>query len=149
MKGAIVPAIPLPENASLEHLKNQAKLVQDLVRSGDDGGVDLVVEFHPRVGDRGAVPTPFKRADAQLVVARLYGFASWAALREHLRALDEFARPDVADNEPTGKVSRKSMGKRYTVISRNHVGSFEMPPVFCPTGQGVDPWKNGACTNRS
>lgn len=105
-KGAIVPAIPLPENASLEHLKNQAKLVQDLVRSGDDGGLDLVVEFHPAVPDRASVPDPFKRADAQLVVSRLYGFPSWTAMRDHLRVLDDVARPDTADTEPDTDADR-------------------------------------------
>ena len=129
MKGAIVPAIPLPENASLEHLKNQAKLVQDLVRSGDDGGVDLVVEFHPRVGDRGAVPTPFKRADAQLVVARLYGFASWAALREHLRALDEFVLEGVKTTVPFHQQLLLHPDFRAGTFDTHFLDSFELQPV--------------------
>lgn len=94
-----MPAIPLPENASLEHLKNQAKLLLELVRSGDQGGVDAVVEFHPSVVDAGSLPEPFKLADAQVTVARLYGFASWPALRDHLASLDDLGRPDTADNE--------------------------------------------------
>jgi hypothetical protein len=91
----------LPENASLEHLRNQAKLVQDLVRSGDEGALRMVEEFHPRIGSTEAgSPGGFKRSDAQLVVARLYGFRSWTDLRDHLRLLDDFARPDPADRDP-------------------------------------------------
>jgi len=90
--------LPLPENASLEHLKSQAKLVQGLVRSGDQGGLDLVEEFHPRIGDARSVDlSRFKRTEAQLLVARLYGFASWNELRSHIDLLAEVARPDPAD----------------------------------------------------
>ena len=48
-KGSTVPTAPLPENPSLEHLKSQAKLVRDLVRSGDDGALAMIDEFHPRL----------------------------------------------------------------------------------------------------
>ncbi len=97
-KGVSVPSLPLPENASLEHLKSQAKLLQDLIRSGDPGGLDLVEEFHPRIEDaRSADLSRFKRTEAQLLVARLYGFVSWNELRTHLDLLAEVARPDPAD----------------------------------------------------
>ena len=82
-----MPTTPLPENPSLEHLKNQAKLVRDLIRSGDAGALSMVDEFHP--GRDAASLTEadrvgFKTADAQLIVARMYGLASWARLRAHL-----------------------------------------------------------------
>lgn len=82
-----MPTAPLPENPSLEHLKNQAKLVRDLIRSGDDGALSMVDEFHPRrdaASMTEAERVGFKTADAQLIVARMYGFASWARLRAHL-----------------------------------------------------------------
>ena len=82
-----MPTAPLPENPSLEHLKNQAKLVRDLIRSGDDGALSMVDEFHPRRDAESmteAERVGFKTADAQLIVARMYGFASWARLRAHL-----------------------------------------------------------------
>lgn len=61
----------------------------------------MVDEFHPRIGStEAAAPGGFKRSDAQLVVARLYGFRSWNSLRDHLRLLDDFARPDPADHDP-------------------------------------------------
>ncbi len=106
-KGAGVPAVPLPENASLEHLRNQAKLVGDLVRTADEGALRLVDEFHPRLSSAEAVaPGGFKRSDAQLVVSRLYGFRSWNHLRDHLRLLDDVARPDTADRRPSAPSDR-------------------------------------------
>ncbi len=61
----------------------------------------MVEEFHPRRGLLGQDdPSRFKRSDAQLMIARLYGFGSWARLRDHLRLVDEFARPDPADGDP-------------------------------------------------
>lgn len=97
-KGHIVPSVPLPENASLEHLKKQAKLVQNLVAATDDGALGMVDEFHPRLNATEAAQS-FKRSDAQLVIARLYGFPSWSRLRDHLRGVEEWGRPDTADNE--------------------------------------------------
>ncbi len=95
---AIVPSVSLPENASLEHLKKQAKLVQDLVAAGDEGALGMVDEFHPRRNASDAT-RQFKRTDAQLVIARLYGFSSWAMLREHLQKQQEWTRPDPGDLE--------------------------------------------------
>lgn len=82
-----MPTGQLPENPSLEHLKSQAKLVRDLIRSGDDGALNMVDEFHPRLraddlDDRSR--EGFKTTEAQLIVARMYGFESWPALRRHL-----------------------------------------------------------------
>ncbi len=92
-----MPSIPLPENASLEHLKKQAKLVQDLVAAGDDGALGMVDEFHPRMTGAEAVDR-FKRSDAQLIVSRLYGFSSWSTLRAHLRFAEEYGRSSPADD---------------------------------------------------
>ena len=82
-----MPSTPLPENPSLAHLKGQAKLVRDLIRSGDPGGLSMVDEFHPRHRAEEldeAQRQSFKTTDAQVIVARLYGFASWQRLRDHI-----------------------------------------------------------------
>ena len=46
-----------------------------------------------------AEPGRFKRTDAQLAVARLYGFTSWNRLRAELDLIAQFARPDPADRD--------------------------------------------------
>lgn len=97
-KGYTVPTAPLPENPSLEHLKGQAKLFRDLVRSRDSGALSMVEELHPRLGgDDLDGDLRFRTADAQLVIARLYGFPSWARLRGHLAVLTSHSFTPATD----------------------------------------------------
>jgi ankyrin repeat protein len=58
---------PLPDRPNLRHLKDQAK---DLVKAG----------------------TATSITDAQLQIARLYGFPSWPKLKAHVDALDEIGQ---------------------------------------------------------
>ncbi len=87
-----MPTFPLPDDANLEQLRRQAKDVRDLARQGVPGALDLVAEHHPN--GRHA-PT---LAGAQLVVARHYGFESWAQLKHHLETIERYERePDEVD----------------------------------------------------
>jgi hypothetical protein len=90
-----VPPRGLPGNANLEQLKNGAKSFQRAVRAGDAGAAEVVREFHPRLHD--AQPgarelTGFTRADAQLVVARRFGFPSWPKLKAYLELTARYSR---------------------------------------------------------
>jgi len=98
-----VPTRGLPGNANLEQLRNGAKAFQRAVRAGDSGAAEIVNEFHPRLAS--AVPgsaqlEAFTRADAQLVVARQFGFASWPKLKAHLDLVARYARSP--HEEPIG-----------------------------------------------
>lgn len=77
-------ARPLPERPSLTNLKKQAKALLAAWRAGDQRALARVREGHPR-GERLPVDGQHSLADAQMVVAREYGFASWARLVQHLR----------------------------------------------------------------
>jgi Ankyrin repeats (many copies) len=84
-----MPAVSLPDDASLEQLRKQAKDLRDLARAGLPGALDLVAEHHPK----GAHPVTL--TGAQLVVARHNGFASWARLKRHLEMIERYRRaPD-------------------------------------------------------
>jgi ketosteroid isomerase-like protein len=90
-----VPPRGLPGNANLEQLKKGAKSFQRAVRAGDAGAARFVNEFHPRLAD--AQPgspelNGFTRTDAQLVVARQFGFSSWPKLKAHLELVAHYAR---------------------------------------------------------
>ncbi|HXD63406.1 MAG TPA: ankyrin repeat domain-containing protein [Solirubrobacteraceae bacterium] len=90
-----MPPRGLPGNANLEQLKKGAKSFQRAVRAGDAGAAEFVREFHPRLSD--AQPDSpelngFTRADAQLVIARQFGFASWPKLKAHLELVARYAR---------------------------------------------------------
>lgn len=98
-----MPPRGLPGNANLEQLRNGAKGFQRAVRAGDPGAAAVVNEFHPRLGS--AQPgSPeldvFTRADAQLVVARQFGFPSWPRLKAHLELVADYARSP--HHEPVG-----------------------------------------------
>jgi len=76
----------LPPHPSLEHLKKQAK---DLLDDFAQGNPEAVEQLNSIVSTA-ARP---KLADAQHAVARDYGFASWARLKEHVESLDSPSGP--------------------------------------------------------
>ena len=90
-------ASSLPANPSLEQLRKQAKDLRNHVRSGNVKFTQVAREFHPRLAgaseaDTAAALARFTLADAQLVIARTHGFASWRRLREHLDVLARYSR---------------------------------------------------------
>jgi ketosteroid isomerase-like protein len=90
-----VPPRGLPGNANFEQLKKGAKSFQRAVCAGDPGAAALVNEIHPRLPSA-APGSPelngFTRADAQLVIARQFGFSSWPKLKAHLELVARYAR---------------------------------------------------------
>ena len=93
----------LPDHANLEHLKNQAKSLQHAVRSGDPEALTRLREHHPRLAglaDDAPEIRALKRSDAQLALAREYGFTSWPKLREHVAIVEEYTRrPHLAPSQ--------------------------------------------------
>jgi ankyrin repeat protein len=69
----------LPDRPHLDHLKHQAKNLLDAFRGGDAGAAAEV-----RSHFRGADPATFALHDAQLVLARAYGFDSWPKLKAYV-----------------------------------------------------------------
>jgi ankyrin repeat protein len=76
----------LPDNASLEHLRNQARTLQRAVRSGDRDALERVTQTGYAVDQLSEFPLSL----AQLVIAREYGFASWPRLKHHLDVIGEY-----------------------------------------------------------
>lgn len=93
-----MPQLDLPDHPDLSHLRRQAKALRDRVRGGDPASIDLVRDTHPRA--RGTASTsgtedvsrPFALADAQLTLARAYGFPSWPVLRLHIDQVHRLTR---------------------------------------------------------
>ena len=99
-----MPPRGLPGNANLEQLRKGAKSFQRAVRAGDPGAAAVVNEFHPRLVSAapGSIELQaFTRADAQLVVARQFGFPSWPKLKAHLELVADLARSP--HHEPVGE----------------------------------------------
>ena len=77
-------APPLPDHPNLANLRKQAKSLLAAWRAGDQQALTRARDLHPR-GERLLAMGRHSLADAQLVVARGYGFASWARLVQYLR----------------------------------------------------------------
>ncbi|MFI9381328.1 ankyrin repeat domain-containing protein [Kutzneria sp. NPDC052558] len=82
-----MPTFSLPDDPSLDHLRRQARALHRAVRAGD---AEALARVHHSYG----VPRePFPLATAQLVIAREYGFASWAQLRRHVDVIERYRWP--------------------------------------------------------
>ena len=89
----------LPSRPSLEQLKKQAKDLLQSLRSGEPEAAQHLREFHPdfsKASDSELTKVKFSLADAQLTLAREYGFASWAKLKARVQKLAASHDPAVA-----------------------------------------------------
>ena len=78
----------LPSRPSLEQLRNQAKDLRKQFLAGERAALERVREFHPdykKTNQKGG--GEFHLHDAQFVIAREHGFASWPKLKEHVEAI--------------------------------------------------------------
>jgi len=75
-----MPTRQLPPRANIKHLKSQARDLRTSARSNNASATQRVREFHPGVGADDALPDPFLLSDAQITIAREYGFKSWPRL---------------------------------------------------------------------
>src|SRR5687767_2790446 len=83
-KGGIMSALrPLPARPSLEFEHKEAKALLRRLRAGEPESLARVTAHHPGIDS--ADPSRIKLADAQLVIAREYGFASWPKLVRYFR----------------------------------------------------------------
>ena len=80
-----MPTVPLPDEPSLEQLRNQAKDLRRAVLAGEPGAL----------AEAAAAPGPLPLHAAQLTVARRYGFPSWARLKRYVEVIERYSRfPD-------------------------------------------------------
>ena len=96
-------ATSLPGNPSLERFRRDARRLQRAARSGDPRALELLRRHHPD-GMR-VVAADLQLADAQLVVARGYGFASWPRLRRYLDVAAPLRR-DPGEARPASLADR-------------------------------------------
>jgi ankyrin repeat protein len=84
----------LPERPSLIQLRNLARDLQRGVRTGDGRALEAAAL------DTALADYPLHQA--QLTIARSYGFVSWSRLRQHVHAIEErtWIAPPVIDDEP-------------------------------------------------
>src|SRR5215475_13421451 len=80
----------LPSRPNLEQLKKQAKDLLKAHKSADSETLNRIQVNHPDYANTSKDKiraAKFSLSDAQLVIAREYGFASWPKLKEHVESL--------------------------------------------------------------
>ncbi|MBA3554234.1 MAG: ankyrin repeat domain-containing protein [Gemmatimonadales bacterium] len=93
------PARALPPSPNLEQQKKQARELLNLARAGDPHALRRLRDHHPGFAgnpDAGVPGVQLSLHDAQLVLAREYGFPSWPRLKKHIETI-RHTRPFVAD----------------------------------------------------
>lgn len=103
----------LPEQPHLDVPKREARELLNAWRDKDPEALERIRRRHPRFegsDDAAAAAGPFRLSDAQLVVAREYGFAHWTALKQRIEtnslalALDTAIRGN--DREVAARIVR-------------------------------------------
>jgi hypothetical protein len=88
----------LPDRPHLDVPKRQARELLALWRIGDRDALDRIRRRHPKFADADdarVAAGPFRLSDAQYVIAREYGLAHWAELKQR-GAADSVARELLA-----------------------------------------------------
>jgi Ankyrin repeats (3 copies) len=89
-----MPVRRLPSNPNLDHLKYQAKDLLKERAARTAGVAQRIREFHPRflrATDAEIFDARLSLSDAQLTIAREYGFPSWTRLKRHIE------KPTISD----------------------------------------------------
>src|SRR2546423_13019010 len=86
---------PLPARPSLEQLRKQAKELLRALRAGDPTARSRFAAANRDIGSH-----QIQLAEAQFVIARELGFASWARLKHHIAS---FERPSDFDEPLWGR----------------------------------------------
>lgn len=82
-----MPVKSLPSNPDLDHLKYQARDLRKAHAARNLEVAQRLREFHPRFNratDAAIFEAELSLSDAQLAIAREYGFSSWARLKKHI-----------------------------------------------------------------
>ena len=79
----------LPERPHLDVPKREARELLDAWRTGDADALERIRHRHPRLreaDDQAIARAAFRLSDAQLVIAREYGFTHWAQLKQRIES---------------------------------------------------------------
>ncbi len=124
--GTRVAVEPLPAHPSLEHQQKLAKRLLREVWAGDADAVARVNAFLAREIAPESLKS-LKLRDAQLVVARGYGFDSWAAMKRKIESLsmsppEQF---DLAVREGDAQTARALLSKHADIRAKINEPRFD------------------------
>jgi ankyrin repeat protein len=114
MSSQSAPRRTLPNKPSLAQLCKQAKGLLHSYRAGKEAAVAEVERF-----ERSPDPANFALADAERVLARAYGFATWPALKNHVDGVNFAALLAAVDDGDVAAVRRIAKA-RPDLINPHH-----------------------------
>ncbi|HEX8693976.1 MAG TPA: ankyrin repeat domain-containing protein [Longimicrobium sp.] len=138
-----MPTRSLPARPSLAQLKLQAKELQRAHREGKPSAAARIAAHHPRLKGRSpqaVLGRPLALADAQLVLAREYGFESWAALKHRVEVGSRVAqfRPHPRFGEAAAALDAGDLGRLRALLAADpalvHARTDLEPPYGYFTG---------------
>ncbi len=98
----VMPAKQFPSKPDLNHLKYQAKDLLKAHAVHDRGVAQRIREFNPRfrgASDAEIFAGALRLSDAQFIIAREYGFKSWARLKAHVESPELASRLKLRHHE--------------------------------------------------
>ena len=104
------PTRDMRENADLDQLEHQAEELVDAYRSSSPEAIAEVTAYH-----RTATPDTFARHDAQFVLARSYGFESWAKLKAAVGGVTAAKLHEAAESGDLTK-ARELLTRRPEIV---------------------------------
>lgn len=117
----------LPTYPNLEFLKKEAKALRTLHKQGDPAcceQIRLYDSSYKDISDADIFAARFSINDAQRVIAREYGYTSWATLKAYIESLSSPLYHGVSDKNTYQKLVAKSYDKRADSYD-NHVWARE------------------------
>ena len=128
------PARLLPPRPNIEQLKNQAR---DLLNAHRSGAAEISTRFRaslPRLSEaseQSILQAKITLRDAQSVIAREYGFSSWAKLKVHVEGLP--VQPDARQEILQALAERpKDVGRAIRAIQGD---AQQVAPLLVALGQ--------------
>src|SRR5947207_15887349 len=114
---------PLPPRPNLEHKQKFAKRLLRDCWARDAAAIARVRAFLPGATN----PDALKLHDVQVVIARGYGFASWAAMKRKIESLGKspLERFDIAVREGDTELARELLERHSEVGARINEPRFD------------------------
>ena len=117
----------LPVNPNIEFLKKEAKTLRALHKQGDTSCVERLRQHdtsYKQKTESEIFTDKFSINDAQRIVAREYGYSSWATLKHYIESLSAPLFNAVSDKKAYHKEITDSYDERARVYD-NHVWGLE------------------------
>ena len=149
----MAPQFVLPRHPDPDQLKRQAK---ELLRSAKAGDTAALARFRQlpalkNLGQEQFARTPLALHDAQSVLAREYGFASWKALSEHVTLLTLKFGDAVREFVEAATDGRKDRAERLLQLHPGIVGANLHVALVTGDAQRANAWlaKDSALVHKS